>query len=54
MIIDDASTDGSGVIYEKYLSFYNIGGSKHIFIKNSDRKTAVENIYASVKQYCDP
>lgn len=41
VLINDASTDGSGEIYKKYFEFYNISKDKYIYIENPKRLTAL-------------
>jgi cellulose synthase/poly-beta-1,6-N-acetylglucosamine synthase-like glycosyltransferase len=34
VIINDASNDGSGEVYRKYLDFYNIDRSRYVYVEN--------------------
>jgi glycosyltransferase involved in cell wall biosynthesis len=52
IIINDASTDGSGDIYRRYLEFYGIDPARYTYIENKVRVTAVENIYIASTQHC--
>lgn len=52
VIINDASNDGSDEIYRKYLDFYKIDPQKYVYIENSERLTALENIYMATHYYC--
>jgi glycosyltransferase involved in cell wall biosynthesis len=52
VILNDASTDDSDSTYRKYLDFYGIDPERYAYILNSERKTALENIYIGVREYC--
>jgi hypothetical protein len=52
VIINDASDDGSDEIFRKYFSFYNISSERYIYIKNKQRKGAMENYYISNHKFC--
>lgn len=52
VLIDDVSNDGSQELYRKYLDFYEISPQKYIFIANSQRKTALENIDIAIRKHC--
>jgi glycosyltransferase involved in cell wall biosynthesis len=34
VIVNDASNDGSGEVYRKYLDFYNIDRSRYVYVEN--------------------
>jgi hypothetical protein len=46
------SNDGSQELYRKYFDFYEIPSQKYIFIANSERKTALENIDIAIRKHC--
>lgn len=52
VIVDDASNDGSGAIFQKYLDFYDIPKDQYAFITNNKHEGALSNIYSAAKQYC--
>jgi len=52
IIIDDNSKDGSMDVYTKYLTFYNIHPNKYLFIRNTKRVTALQNIYLNAIKHC--
>jgi len=41
VIINDASTDGSGEVYRNYFDFYKIPTDHYVYIENKERKTAL-------------
>ena len=45
ILINDASTDGSGDVYREYMKFYNIPRDKYVYVENKKRVTALRNIY---------
>jgi hypothetical protein len=52
VIINDASTDGSGDTYRRYFEFYGIDPAHYTYIENTVRVTAVENIYIASTKHC--
>ena len=42
------------MIYRKYLNFYNIDKNKYVYIENDVRKSALENTYLAIHNYCSP
>jgi hypothetical protein len=52
IVINDASTDGSGDTYRRYFEFYGIDPAHYTYIENSVRVTAVENIYMASTKHC--
>ncbi|MFA6066325.1 MAG: glycosyltransferase family 2 protein [Candidatus Babeliaceae bacterium] len=52
IIIDDASTDGTGDILEQFISYYQLH-DKVILIRNQSRQGALANIYKAAHM-CDP
>ena len=45
VLIDDASTDGSGEVYRNYFRFHAIDKQRYTYIENARRATVLENIY---------
>jgi glycosyltransferase involved in cell wall biosynthesis len=41
VIVNDASTDGSGEVYRNYFSFHSIDKAKYAYIENTKRITAL-------------
>lgn len=52
VIINDASSDGSDLLYRKYLHFYQINPERYVYISNPTRKTAMENLYSAITKHC--
>lgn len=52
VIVDDASTDATVALIQKYLSFYRIPPTKALLLVNSSPKKALENIYSSAMEHC--
>jgi hypothetical protein len=53
VIIDDASPDSTYLHIRKYLKWRGVPRDKIILLKNKKHRTATENIYYMVHQYCD-
>ena len=52
VLIDDASTDGSGEVYRNYFRFHAIDKQRYTYIENARRVTALENIYFASINHC--
>jgi len=52
IIIDDASTDGSILVYKEYLDFYKIDKKYYTLIENEKRVTALSNHYFATMVQC--
>jgi hypothetical protein len=52
VIINDASTDGSGDTYRRYFEFYGIDPAHYTYIENKVRLTATENEYIASTMHC--
>jgi hypothetical protein len=52
VIINDASDDGSHLIFEKYLEFYSIPKDRFVFVNNDARQGTLSNIFTAAKDYC--
>ena len=53
VIVDDASTDGSGQLYRDYLAFHAIDKQRYTFVENSKQVTALQNIYFAALRHCE-
>lgn len=54
VITDDASTDHTAEVIEKYLQFYGIKEDKAILVKNKERKYSGYTMYHAIMMHCDP
>lgn len=52
VIIDDASTDGTQDLLERYLKYYAIPKARAQIIKNTASRKALQNIYEGTLAYC--
>jgi glycosyltransferase involved in cell wall biosynthesis len=52
VIINDASTDGSGETYINYFKFYKIDKKYYTYIENKRRVTALQNFYLASINHC--
>jgi glycosyltransferase involved in cell wall biosynthesis len=52
VIVNDASTDASDLLYRNYLDFWNFTPSSYVYISNPTRKMALENVYTANHEYC--
>lgn len=54
VVINDASTDGSHEIYQKYFQFHKINPLRYSYIFNPINIGALESIYNAVNKHCSP
>lgn len=52
VVINDASTDKSDDVYKKYFAFHRIPKDRYVYISNSRRVTALQNIYLASLNQC--
>jgi glycosyltransferase involved in cell wall biosynthesis len=54
IIVDDASSDHTGFLIERFLRKNNISDKKVKVVVNSKRVTAVPNIHYAIMNHCNP
>jgi glycosyltransferase involved in cell wall biosynthesis len=52
VVINDASSDGSGEVYRKYFAYHRIDKKHYTYIENTRRVTALHNIYLASIHHC--
>ena len=52
IIVNDASTDGSGEVYRSFFRFHAIDKQRYTYIENSKRLTTLPNLYFAAMNHC--
>ena len=52
VVVNDASTDGSGEAYRSFFRFHAIDKARYAYIENSERATTLPNLYFTAMRHC--